>query len=73
MRHPLSNIHPEAIVADTAVVEAFTTIQKDVVIGPGSWIGPNVNIWEGARIGSNVKIYPGASVSSTTRPSVPTN
>ena len=64
MRNPLANIHPEAIVAETAIVEAFSTIQKDVVIGEGAWIGPNVTIWEGARIGKNVKIFPGASVSS---------
>lgn len=64
MRHPLANIHPEAKIAESAVIEAFTTIQKDVEIGEGTWIGPNVTIWEGARIGKNVKVYPGASVSS---------
>ena len=64
MRHALSSIHPDAIIADSAIIEAFSTIQKDVVIGEGSWIGPNVTIWEGARIGKNVKIFPGASISS---------
>ena len=64
MKHPLANIHPEAEVHETAVIEAFTTIQKDVVIGEGCWIGPNVTIWEGARLGKNVKVFPGASVSS---------
>ncbi|MEY3405014.1 MAG: acyl-ACP--UDP-N-acetylglucosamine O-acyltransferase [Cyclobacteriaceae bacterium] len=64
MRHPLANIHPEAVVAESATIEAFATIQKDVVIGEGCWIGPNATIWEGARLGAHVKIYPGASVSS---------
>ena len=64
MRHPLANIHPDADVHESAVIEAFTTIQKDVVIGEGCWIGPNVTIWEGARLGKNVKVFPGASISS---------
>lgn len=64
MRHQLSNIHPEAVVSETATIEAFATIQKDVVIGDGCWIGPGVTIWEGARLGNNVKVFPGASVSS---------
>src|SRR5688572_4825025 len=64
MRHPLANIHPEAKIADSATIEAFTTIQKDVEIEDGAWIGPNVTIWEGARIGKNVKVFPGASISS---------
>lgn len=64
MRHQLANIHPEAIIAESAIIEAFATVQKDVVIGENCWIGPNTTIWEGARLGSNVKVYPGASVSS---------
>ena len=35
-----------------------------MVIGDGSWVGPNAVIWEGSRLGKNVKVYPGASVSS---------
>jgi UDP-N-acetylglucosamine acyltransferase len=41
----------------------FSTIAADVVIGDGSWIGPNVTIMDGARIGKNCKIFPGAVVS----------
>ena len=62
--HPLANVHPEAIIGDNVVIEAFATIQKDVTIGDGSWIGPNAIIWDGSRLGKNVKVYPGASVSS---------
>ncbi len=45
------------------MVESFSTIYEDVVIGPGCWIGPNVVIMNGARIGKNVKIFPGAVIS----------
>ena len=38
MRHPLANIHPEAIIAESAVIDAFSTIQKDVEIGEGEEI-----------------------------------
>lgn len=64
MISPLTNIHPDAKIAEGVVVEAFTTIQKNVEIGEGTWIGPNVTIMEGARIGKHCKIFPGAVISA---------
>ncbi len=65
MTQPLAYIHPDAKIADSAIIEPFAVINKNVVIGEGCWIGPHVTIMEGARIGNNVKIYPGAVVSGT--------
>jgi UDP-N-acetylglucosamine acyltransferase len=62
--HPLANVHPEAKIGYKVTIEPFATVQKDVVIDDGCWIGPNAIVWEGSRLGKNVKIYPGASVSS---------
>ncbi|QOI97740.1 MAG: acyl-ACP--UDP-N-acetylglucosamine O-acyltransferase [Flammeovirgaceae bacterium] len=62
--HPLANVHPEAKIGNNVTIEAFATIQRDVVIDDGCWIGPNAILWDGARLGKNVKVYPGASVSS---------
>lgn len=62
MNQPLAYIHPEAKIAQTVVVEPFTTIHKNVEIGEGTWIGPNVTIFEGSRIGKNCKIYPGSVI-----------
>lgn len=56
----LKNIHPKAKIGKNVTIEAFATIQEDVVIGEGSWIGPNAVIMNGTRIGKNCKIYPGA-------------
>ncbi|MFA5814392.1 MAG: acyl-ACP--UDP-N-acetylglucosamine O-acyltransferase [Bacteroidales bacterium] len=64
MIHPLSSVHPEARIAVTATVEAFTTISQDVEIGEGTWIGPHVTIFDGARIGKNCKVFPGAVISA---------
>lgn len=64
MKQPLSYVHPEAKIADNAVIEPFVTIDKDVEIGEGTWIGPNVTIMDGARIGKNCKIFPGAVISA---------
>lgn len=64
MHQPLSYVHPEAKVAQNAVIEPFVTIHKNVEIREGSWIGPHVTIMEGARIGKNVKIFPGAVISA---------
>ena len=63
-QYPLANVHPEARIGKNVVIEPFATVQQDVEIGDGSWIGPGAIIWDGARLGKNVKIYPGASVSS---------
>ncbi len=64
MKQPLSYIHPDANIADNVVIEPFVTIDKDVSIGEGSWIGPNATIMAGARIGKNCKIFPGTVISA---------
>jgi UDP-N-acetylglucosamine acyltransferase len=62
-KYPLTNIHPDAKIADNVVIEPFTSVYADVEIGEGTWIGPNVTIMDGARIGKNCQIFPGAVVS----------
>ncbi len=64
MRQPLSYVHPDAKVAENVVIEPFVTIDKDVEIGRGTWIGSNVTIMSGARIGENCKIFPGAVIAA---------
>ena len=59
----LSNVHPEAKIGENVVIEAFATVEKDVVIGDGTWIGPNAVVMDGSRIGKNCKIFPGAVIS----------
>ncbi|NME69745.1 acyl-ACP--UDP-N-acetylglucosamine O-acyltransferase [Flammeovirga aprica] len=62
-KYPMTNIHPDAKIAEGVVVEPFATIQGNVEIGEGTWIGPNAVIMDGARIGKNVKVFPGAVIS----------
>lgn len=64
MSNPQANIHPNAKVADDAIIEPFATIGDNVIIGSGTWIGPGAVIMSGARIGKNCKIFPGAVVSA---------
>ncbi len=64
MNQPLAYVHPSAKIAETVVIEPFTTIHKNVEIGAGTWIGSNVTIMEGARIGKNCRIFPGAVISA---------
>lgn len=59
----MTNIHPEAKIGENVVIDSFVTIESDVEIGEGTWIGPNVVIMEGTRIGKNCKIFPGAVLS----------
>ncbi len=44
MHQPLAYIHPQAKIAKNVVIEPFVTIEKNVEIGEGTWIGPNVTI-----------------------------
>lgn len=59
-----SEIHPEATIGENVTIEAFVRIDKDVVIGEGTWIGANASIYAGARIGKHCKIFPGAVISA---------
>lgn len=64
MIHQLTNIHPNAQIGANTTIDAFTSIEEDVIIGEGCWISSNVTIMNGARIGNNVKIFPGAVISA---------
>ena len=64
MNQPLAYVHPQAKIANNAVIEPFVTIHKNVEIGEGTWVSSNVTIMEGARIGKNCKIFPGAVISA---------
>ena len=59
-----AEIHPDAIIGNNVTVEAFAKIDKDVVIGDGTWIGANAIVYPGARIGKNCKIFPGAVIAA---------
>ena len=59
----LAHIHPNARLGENVNVEPFTYIAGDVIIGDGTWVGPNSTILDGARIGKNCRIFPSAVVS----------
>ena len=62
MKQPLAYVHPEAIIAESVVIEPFAAIYQDVTIGEGTKIGSNVSIMPGVRIGKNCQIFPGAVI-----------
>lgn len=62
MISPLANIHPEAKIGNNVRVDAFATLEKNVVIGEGSHIMTNAVILEHSVIGKNCKIFPHATV-----------
>jgi len=64
MKYELTNIHPNAKIAESAVIEPFVTISENVVIGERVHIYGNVVIMDGARIGNDVTIFPGAVISA---------
>jgi len=60
MIQPLAYIDAQAKIANSVVVDPFTTISKNVEIEEGTWIGSNVTIFPGTKIGKRCKIFPGA-------------
>ena len=63
MNQPLTFVHREAKIAQNVIIEPFAVVYKDVYVGEGTWIGPNVTIMDGARIGKNCQLFPGAVIS----------
>ena len=41
---PLANVHPEAKIGNNVTIEPFATVQKNVTIDDGTWIGPYATI-----------------------------
>jgi UDP-N-acetylglucosamine acyltransferase len=56
MISPLANVHPEAKIGTNVTIDAFASIEKDVVIGDNTWIGSGAVIHDGSRIGKNCRI-----------------
>jgi UDP-N-acetylglucosamine acyltransferase len=59
----LAFVNDDAILGKDVSIEPFAYIAGNVVIGDGTWIGPNSTILYGARIGRNCRIFPSAVVS----------
>ncbi len=59
-----SEIHPNARIGESVVIEAYSVIDDNVVIGDNTWIGSNVRIFPGARIEHGCRIFPGAVISA---------
>ena len=45
-----SFINPKAKIGKNTIIEAFSYIDDNVIIGSNCWIGNNVTIYSGARI-----------------------
>lgn len=56
----LYQVHPDAKIGINVKIDAFASIEEDVIIGDNCWIGSGAIIMKGTRIGDNTKIYPGA-------------
>lgn len=59
----LAFIHRDASIGKDVTVEPFAYIAGNVVIGDGTWVGPNSTIMDGARIGEKCRIFPSVVVS----------
>ncbi len=58
----LASVHKKAKIAPSAIIEAFSTIEEDVIIGENTWVAPNSVIMNGTRIGDRCRIFPSAVI-----------
>lgn len=58
----LASVSSDATLGKGVVIEPFSSIYDDVIIGDRTKIGPNVTIYPGTRIGSDCEIYPGSVI-----------
>lgn len=64
---PAPGVHPTAVVAggarvDGATIDAFAVVERDAVIGEGSWVQAHAYIGPGAVLGRRCRIMPHAVV-----------
>ena len=57
MIHPQAVVHPQARIAKSVEIGAYSIIGADVEIGEGTWIGPHAVINGPTRIGRDNRIY----------------
>ena len=62
MIHPTALVHPDARIADNAVIGPYCLVENDVVIGSGSVIGPFGRVLAGAVLEKNVTLDGGAVI-----------
>lgn len=60
--HPMTVIHPEAVIGTGAAIGPFVTIGRGAVIGPRARLASHVSIAEGAVIGEDALILQGARI-----------
>ncbi len=60
----LAVVHPQAQIGSGVIIDAFATVDSDVVIGKDSWIASHAHVVSGSRIGQSCKIYQGAVIGS---------
>lgn len=60
--HPSAQIHPQATIADDAIIGPLCTVERDAKIGAGTWLKSNVVVGAGCIIGARCIIHPGAVI-----------
>lgn len=62
--HPLTDIHPTAVIGEGASIGAFVVIGRGVTIGPRARIASHVSVSEGVTIGCDALLMPGVKIGS---------
>jgi len=60
--HPTSLVHPDAVIADDAVIGPWCVVEHPVVIGAGAVLGPFCRVLAGTVIGAGVRLDGGAVI-----------
>lgn len=60
--HPSAVVHPEARVADTAVIGPLCVVERGASVGAHSWLKSRVTLSEGCSIGERCIVHSGAVI-----------
>lgn len=60
--HASAQIHPQAVIADDAIIGPLCTVERGARIGAGTWLKSNVVVGADCVIGARCIIHPGAVI-----------
>lgn len=60
--HPTAIVDPAACLDDEVEIQAFSIIERNVIIGAGTVIGPHCIVGSGTTLGRNNRLFSGAQV-----------
>ncbi|MCU0613015.1 MAG: acyl-ACP--UDP-N-acetylglucosamine O-acyltransferase [Candidatus Eisenbacteria bacterium] len=60
--HPMALVHPDAVIGEGVIVEAYAVVGPGVTLGSGAWIGHHAVIDRNTTLGADCRIFHSAFI-----------